>query len=190
MSFATNVLKQIVDLFHTETTQYLAEIVALKQKIVDLENENKSLKEVIAKPIKQEPVQVSETILPTEPMIAPTLEELIQKKPPVRKIPRIAPAKVANVTEHAVACEPSVKPVVTSEPAVNDASFAKEAEKPFVPLKKSIIQSQEPQNTNKVVTVNADEKTRKEYIKDYQRAYRERQKEKKQSQVTTITYSI
>jgi hypothetical protein len=133
MSFVSSIftIKPIVDLLHEDVLRYANQIKELKERIVELEKENKLLKEIILTPIKTEEVAVV--------------------KP--RSGPKIAPKKV-----------------------INDDVFAKEAETFVEPVNEIV------ENTEKVVTVMPNEKTRKEYQQEYQRQYRKLKKKMQQVQ--------
>ena len=129
MSFVSSmfIIKPIIDLLHEDVLRYANQIKELKERIVELEKENKLLKEVNSTPIKVEEIAVVKS----------------------RSGPKIAPKKV-----------------------INDDVFAKEAETFVDPVNEVV------ENTEKVVTVMPNEKTRKEYQQEYQRQYRKLKKEK------------
>jgi hypothetical protein len=77
------------------------------------------------------------------------IEPIVEVKEKKRTGPKIAPKKV-----------------------INDDTFAKEAETYVEPVNEVV------ENTEKVVTVVPNEKTRKEYQQEYQRQYRKLKKEK------------
>ena len=130
MSFVSSIftIKPIVDLLHDDVLHYANQIKELKQQIVELEKENKLLKEINSTPIK--------------------IEEVTVVKP--RSGPKLAPKKIV----------------------IDDDTFAKEAEMFVEPVNEVV------ENTEKVVTVVPNEKTRKEYQQEYQRQYRKLKKEK------------
>ena len=129
MSFVSSmfIIKPIIDLLHEDVLRYANQIKDLKERIIELEKENKLLKEVNSTPIKVEEIAVVKS----------------------RSGPKIAPKKV-----------------------INDDVFAKEAETFVDPVNEVV------ENTEKVVTVMPNEKTRKEYQQEYQRQYRKLKKEK------------
>ena len=130
MSFVSSIftLKPIIDLLHDDVLHYANQIKELKQQIVELEKENKLLKEINSTPIKIEEVAVVKS----------------------RSGPKLAPKKIV----------------------IDDDTFAKEAETFVEPVNEVV------ENTEKVVTVVPNEKTRKEYQQEYQRQYRKLKKEK------------
>lgn len=130
MSFVSSIftLKPIIDLLHDDVLHYANQIKELKQQIVELEKENKLLKEINSTPIKIEEVAVVKS----------------------RSGPKLAPKKIV----------------------VDDDTFAKEAETFVDPVNEVV------ENTEKIVTVVPNEKTRKEYQQEYQRQYRKLKKEK------------
>lgn len=130
MSFVSSIftLKPIIDLLHEDVLHYANQIKELKEHIVELEKENKLLKEINSTPIKIEEVTVVKH----------------------RSGPKLAPKKIV----------------------IDDDTFAKEAETFVEPVNKVV------ENTEKVVTVKPNEKTRKEYQQEYQRQYRKLRKEK------------
>lgn len=73
-------LKQIVDLLHSDALIYVSEIAVLKERITELEKENKLLCEINSTPIKIEPIENVKEVIVTE------------EKP--RNGPKIAPKKV------------------------------------------------------------------------------------------------
>jgi uncharacterized protein YhaN len=77
------------------------------------------------------------------------VEPIVEVKEKKRTGPKIAPKKI-----------------------INDDTFAKEAETFVEPVNEVV------ENTEKVVTVVPNEKTRKEYQQEYQRQYRKLKKEK------------
>ena len=130
MSFVSSIftLKPIIDLLHDDVLHYANQIKELKQQIVELEKENKLLKEINSTPIKIEEVAVVKS----------------------RSGPKLAPKKIV----------------------IDDDTFAKEAETFVEPVNEVV------ENTEKIVTVVPNEKTRKEYQQEYQRQYRKLKKEK------------
>ena len=130
MSFVSSIftLKPIIDLLHDDVLHYANQIKELKQQIVELEKENKLLKEINSTPIKIEEVAVVKS----------------------RSGPKLAPKKII----------------------IDDDTFAKEAETFVEPVNEVV------ENTEKIVTVVPNEKTRKEYQQEYQRQYRKLKKEK------------
>lgn len=77
--------------------------------------------------------------------------------------------KEVSVVKERIRCGPKI---AQKKIVINDDTFAKEAET-FVDPVNEIVE-----NTEKVVTVTANEKTRKEYQQEYQRQYRKMKKEK------------
>ena len=130
MSFVSSIftLKPIIDLLHDDVLHYANQIKELKQQIVELEKENKLLKEINSTPIKIEEVAVVKS----------------------RSGPKLAPKKII----------------------IDDDTFAKEAETFVEPVNEVV------ENTEKIVTVVPNEKTRKVYQQEYQRQYRKLKKEK------------
>ena len=130
MSFVSSIftLKPIIDLLHDDVLHYANQIKELKQQIVELEKENKLLKEINSIPIKIEEIAVVKS----------------------RSGPKLAPKKIV----------------------IDDDTFAKEAETFVEPVNEVV------ENTEKIVTVVPNEKTRKEYQQEYQRQYRKLKKEK------------
>jgi hypothetical protein len=53
------ILKPIVDLLHGDALIYVSEIAILKERIAELEKENKLLKEINSTPIKIEPIVIT-----------------------------------------------------------------------------------------------------------------------------------
>jgi hypothetical protein len=154
MSFVTHALKQIVDLFHTEVSQYIIQIDTLTERIKTLEQENELLREVNTKQNKIESVEANTQLEPKKsrgkPKVAP--------KPQVTPTPQDTP-----------------KPQVTPTSQLDDSMYAKEAES-FDEKPVTIVAIE----TEKTVTITLDdEKTRKEYQKEYQRSYRKLKKAEK-----------
>jgi hypothetical protein len=77
--------------------------------------------------------------------------------------------KEVAVVKERIRCGPKI---AQKKIVINDDTFAKEAEIFVDPVNEVV------ENTEKVVTVTANEKTRKEYQQEYQRQYRKMKKEK------------
>ena len=148
------VLKPIIDLLHADVLQYTDQIRVLKARVEELEKDNAVLREAMTKTIKVEP----------------KAEKKAEKKAELKEV---------------VIVQPKRKPVMGAID-IKDDDYAKQAETfepvnvvvvPSVVVPSVAVPSVQSSTDNKVVVLQ-DEKTHKDYQKEYQRRLRQQKKEK------------
>lgn len=147
------VLKPIIDLLHADVLQYSDQIRVLKARVEELEKDNASLREAMTKSIKVEPKVVQKT--EKKEVV------IVEQKPEQKQKQKRKPIIGATVVE------------------IKDDDYAKQAET-FEPVNVVVYPSVVAPvvDTDNKVVVLQDEKTRKDYQKEYQRKYRIQKKEK------------